>query len=221
MMGERLRKFGIIVGDVIGSIRIEEREDYWNLIQDTINHINKKYEKSLYAPLIILKGDEISAVLNDISMSYSIIRDFQELFIPYEIRFVCTYGEVDVAINTKNASMMDGPGFWKAGEFLLDLKKKKRYVHYDLGDEKFNNLINALTNLIIRIKYEWTDRELTMIKLYEKQGNQNEVAKILGISQQSVSDALRRSYWEGIREAETTVIDTLRNYKGLKSGGKY
>jgi len=211
------RKYVVIVGDVVKSRKIRDRLDYWEKLKIVADEINRNYRDVFYAPIVILKGDEISAVLKDPSSTYTIIREFQESFLPYNMRFVAVYGFIDVALETKNASLMDGPAFWKANKYLEEIKKKKKYVVINMGNETIDALITAVANLVAYIKNTWTSRELEIIRLYEKCRNQKKVAEKYGISQQAVSDALKRAYWQIVRDSEDTILKILEKYE--KIGG--
>ncbi|HDO19342.1 MAG TPA: hypothetical protein ENG74_01300 [Thermoplasmatales archaeon] len=207
------QKYTVIVGDVIKSGKIRERDRYWSSLQDVTNSINTKYREEFYAPITILKGDEISAVLNRLHFSYAIMRDFQEMFYPYQIRFVSVYDEIDIALETRNASLMDGPAFWKANEYLEYIKKRKLYFKFDFGNNVIDNMLTTIANLVAFIKYDWSEREKEIIDLYEKTKRQEIVAKEFNISQQSVSDALKRAHWQIVRESEEVILKVLRSYK--------
>lgn len=206
------RRYVVIVGDVVKSGSIIDRAQYWKKLQKVTNKINKNYLEEFYAPMTILKGDEVSAVLNDLTSVYPIMRDFQELFYPYRIRFVSVNGKLDVAIDTKNASLMDGPAFWKANDYLEYIKKKKKYFKFDFGSEPTDMMLTTIANLVAHIKNNWSKREKEIIDLYEKTRKQEDVAKKYNISQQAVSDALKRAHWQIVRESEETLLKVLRTY---------
>ncbi len=206
------RRYAIIVGDVVKSGKIIDRTQYWEMLQKVTNKVNKNYREEFYAPMTILKGDEVSAVLNDLSSVYNIMRDFQELFYPYQIRFASVYGNVDVALDTKNASLIDGPAFWKANDCLEDIKKEKRYFKFEFGSESTDAMLTTIANLVTHIKNSWSKSEKEIIDLYEKTKKQEDVAKKYNVSQQAVSNALKRSNWQIVRESEEIIIKVLKTY---------
>jgi len=207
-----VKKYIVLVGDVVKSGKIPDRLRYWKLLRIVTGKINKKYKGKFYAPMVILKGDEISAVLKDLSSIYIIIKDLQELFYPYQMRFVGVYDKIDVALDTKNASLMDGPAFWKADKYLERLKREKKNIMFDLGNKTIDIMLTTIANLIAYMKSNWTEKELEIIHLYEKYGNQMKVAKECGISQQAVSNALKRAHWKIVRESEEKILKVLEKY---------
>ena len=107
---------------------------------------------------------------------------------------------------------MDGPAFWKENDCLEYLRNKKRYFMFDLGDETVDTMLTTIANLIAFIKNNWSKREREIIDLYEKFRKQDNVAKKYNISQQAVSNALKRAQWQIVRESEGTILRVLRTY---------
>lgn len=208
------QKYVVIVGDVIKSGSAKDRKEYWNKLQGVVNKVNEKYKEFFYAPMMIIKGDEITAVLHHGEQSYAILRFFQEEFYPYQIRFASVKGVIDVGIKTKNASIMDGEAFWKADDHLESIKKERKYFYFDFGNELLDEVISSMTSLLAHLKSRWSEKERMIIVLYEKYGNQMDAAEKCGITQQGVSDALKRSYWREIRENEKIIEKVLKSYVG-------
>lgn len=221
-----LKKYVAIVGDVIRSGKIKERKKYWKKLNRAIEKVNEKYKEEIFANFMILKGDEISGVLKDLEMVYEILREIQENFLPYQMRFVAVYDELDIALETKNASLIDGMAFRKAGDYLQEIKKRRQrrlktkkdfyfdYFYFDLGNKAIDREINILANLVAILKYtKWKKERKKVIELFEEIGNQTEVSKKLNVTQQDVSDALKNACWKEVREAEKLINEKLITYK--------
>lgn len=211
--------YTVIVGDVVKSSSIKDRVKYWKEMQKVVNLINNRYKELLFAPLMILKGDEITGVLRNFKSSYTVAREFQEAFYPYLMRFVCVYGQIDIAIETRNASLMDGQAFWDADKYLEMIKNKKLYFYFDFGNKLIDETLTSMANLIAILKNKWSQKEREIISQYEKFNNQEIVAKKYKISQQSVSNALKRSHWHEIRSSEAIILKVLGSYMGGDKSG--
>jgi hypothetical protein len=209
-----MKEYTVLVGDVIKSGTIEDRNHYWKKLSQVVKKINHEYREVFFAPCTILKGDEISAVMKEKVRCYHIIRDIQESFFPYEIRLVCVHDYLDLAINTKDASIMDGPAFWKANKYLEGIKKENKYIHFDLKDPRIDSLITTVANLVASRKYEWTETEKKIIETYEIYNKQIQVAKKHQIRQQSVSNALIRAHLKEIRASEEIINYSLNSFYG-------
>lgn len=193
----------VILGDVISSRRIKDKEAFQNKLQETCNEINTLYADYIYAEFKILKGiDEIEGILFDLSRSYEIISAILERLYPNLMRFVLVDDYIDTAIESRDVAKMDGPAFHKASDIMGELKKSKLIFGISIEDKTIENLICGEINLILLFKKNLSAKQHLIAKEYKQTGSQHEVAKRLGITQQAVSKALNRSLWEEIRHIE-------------------
>jgi hypothetical protein len=206
------KQFCIILGDVISSRRIKDKEAFQNKLQETFNKINTVYADYIYSEFKILKGiDEIEGVLFDLSKSYDIISMILEKLYPDLMRFVLVFDYIDTAIESRDVAKMDGPAFHKASDIMGELKKSKLIFGISIEDKTIENLISGEINLILLFKKNWSAKQHQIIKEYKETGSQHEVAKRLGITQQAISKALNRSLWEEIKHIEEGLNYALEN----------
>jgi len=140
-----------------------------------------------------------------------------EQLYPYSMRFAFVLDSIDTAVETHDTSKMDGPAFHKASDLLKELKKSKLIFAMSTGNDITDNLISAQINSIILLKKNWTAKQHMIIRKYKKTGNQYEVAKELGITQQAVSKALKRSMWKEIgfiEEGLNHVLESMEKTAG-------
>lgn len=202
------RDFVVIRGDVVDSTLIEKKELFWKHFDKVLEELNKEYKKDLLYPFEIVKGDEFTGVVNSTPRSYNIANKLIEKMFPYHVRVVISAGELDKSRMSDNINELDGKVFWKASKAIDNLKKSKRYFRFEI-DDSINEIISSLADLIVEIKVGWTERELEIIKQYNRFNNQKRTAKELKISQQSVSDGLRRAKYKIVREAERSLIEFI------------
>ncbi len=202
------RDFVVIRGDVVSSRFIEEKENFWKHIDSVIDEMNRKYRKILLYSFEIVKGDEFTSVCRSVPEAFMISQILIEKMLPHMIRLVISAGELDQGRITDNLNELDGEVFWKASKAIEILKSQKRLFRFEINDG-YNDVISSLGNLILELKYEWTSREREIIELYKAYNNQIKVAKKLKISQQSVSDGLRRAKFKLIKEAEKSLIEFI------------
>lgn len=172
-------KFYVMMGDVIASRRIKNREVFQRKLDKICVNVNLNFAEDIYADFNILKGlDEVGGVLTNIKNVYKIMNTFLEQCYPDSIRFVLVYDYIDTAMKSHEVSRMDGPAFHKASDML---------------------------------KKDWSTRQRMILYEYRTKGNQNMVAKALGITQQAVSKALNRSKWKEISGIEEDLNNVLNN----------
>ncbi len=211
------RKFFVMMGDVIASRRIKNREAFQKKLEKTCANVNLNFVEDIYADFNILKGlDEIGGVLMNIKSVYKIMNTFLEQCYPDSIRFVLVFDYIDTAVESHEVSRMDGPAFHKASDMIKDLKGSRLMFKMSIGDEMMDKIVAGETNLLFLLKKDWSPRQRMILYEYRKIGNQNMVANALGITQQAVSKALNRSVWKeisGIEEDLNYILESILTEK--------
>ena len=216
--------FTIIVGDLVGSRNISDRQQLSRKIASVIDQVSKEFRKEFYAPLTLTRGiDEFSGVLKRFNMSYGICRFLNEKVHPHLFRLAVVRGPLDIAITSKDARRIDGPAFHVAADMIQRAKKENLYYNFNLGFqfEEFDLWLNELTNLLHILRSSWTNHQRRVVQLYKEIENQKIVAKDLGITQQAVSEALRQAHWKELKRVETMIDRTLEKYGSNKRNNLY
>lgn len=214
------QKLYVLLGDVVQSRRISDRENFQDRVEETCKKINAMYVKDLYADFKILKGiDEIGGVLSDMSSAYGIIATISEELHPNSMRFALVFDYIDTALKTRNVTKMDGSAFHKASDMLHRLKSSKLIFDMSVGDTAIDTAIAGQVNLILLLKRNWSARQHQVVREYELTKNQSVVAENLGITQQAVSKILNRSMWKEIKTIEENLSLVLRNYRRASGTG--
>ncbi len=207
------QKFYVLLGDVIQSRQIDNRDDFQKIIEETCKNINTMYAEGIYADFKILKGiDEIGGVLSSMSNIYKIITKILDDIYPNTIRFALVFDYIDTALETRNVTKMDGVAFHKASEMIRELKMSKLMFDMSVEDEMLDMAITGQINLIFLFKKNWSATQYNIVREYEKTNKQSEVAKKLRITQQAVSKNLKRSMWKEIKTVEEKINFLLQGY---------
>ncbi len=207
------QKLYVMLGDVISSRRIKDKAAFQKKLEKACHEINTAYSMDIYADFRILKGiDEIEGVLSKISKSYNILTALSEQLYPYSMRFALSLDYIDTALETRSVTRMDGPAFHKASDMIYGLKKSKLFFDMSAADELLDTAIKGEINLIMLLKNNWSARQSQIVREYREKKNQYEVAKALGITQQSVSRTLKRCMWHEIAGLEEELNYVLLHY---------
>lgn len=167
--------------------------------------VNDEYASELHAPLTTLKGiDELGCVVKRPNECYRICRSLNRKLKPHVFRFCVVRGRVDLRIRSHNAALMDGPAFHTASEGLARVEKLKALYLFELGFviPGLSEFLSTTANLLQEIRDSWTVSQRRVIVAYEECGNQKRAAQKLRITQQAVSDSLRKSNWNLVRQQE-------------------
>lgn len=216
----------VLLGDVISSRKIKDRECFQEKLMGIYEDINVKYSEDIYADFKIIKGlDEIGCALNKLYHVYDIITTILDQIYPESMRFVLVRGYVDTGLEKRDITKMDGPAFHKAASMMASLKESKAFFSMSINNHKqlsddlvskvMDDLVSKVVNFAISDRENWTKRQRQIIRDYEKTGNQKEVADKYGITQQAVSKNLKNANWKEIKELEDSLRDLLKRYSLL------
>lgn len=206
------RIYTVIIGDIIESRKIKNREKVQKKLKSVLNSANTIFKEHIEVNFSITLGDEFQGLLKDISESYRIIKYFEKNLYPLKARFGVGVGMLSTPIS-ENIGEMDGECFIKAREAINEAKKNDRFVIYKLGIDEKDMIINTILMLIEAIKTSWKEIHLRRIWLYEKLGTYEKVAKKEKISKQMISKMFKRIHYDEVKKAEEVVMYILNSLK--------
>jgi hypothetical protein len=208
------QKLFVLLGDVVSSRQIVDRDRFQSRLAELCSMINAEYANDIYAPFKGLKGlDEIGGVLKDISNAFSIIILISETLYPCKMRCSLVYDFIDTALDSGDVAKMDGPAFHRASKTILELKETEQLISIAVEDEVLDKTLEGEINLILLFREARTAKQRNIIKEYELIKNQIEVADKLGLSQQYVSMALKRSRWKMLKDLEEELNRSMHSYQ--------
>lgn len=203
----------VLLGDVIGSREITDRDSFRKQLRDTRETVTESYEESFATPLSALKGiDEIGAVLTSIEHLYDIVVALTDRLRPHSIRLAVASGEIEFGVDDQDVSQMDGEAFHRATELLKSIERTGLRFDLDTETAPLDTAVADEINLLLHLRESWTDRQRDVVELYERTGKQQAVADDLDVSQQAVSNALRDASWPLAETIETRLRRTLEAY---------
>ncbi|MEW6011621.1 MAG: SatD family protein [Euryarchaeota archaeon] len=203
-------EFYLLLGDVLSSRKIKNREKFQSKIIESSSKLNNIYEKDFYAKLSIIKGsDEIGAVLVNLRPVYPIINFLSQYLYPNYLRFVVVKGAIDTSVSTKDVSKMDGPVFHQAADYMLSLKQEKLIFKMDTQNFITDTLISNNINLLYLLKKKWSPSKNRIIAQYKKTRKQKLTAEKLGLKQQTVSYHLQSAQYKEIEKIEQNLMEVF------------
>ncbi|MGI6607319.1 MAG: SatD family protein [Peptococcia bacterium] len=217
-----------IIGDIVKSKKLDERNDVQKKLQQILEDINTKYYDKIASKFMITLGDEFQGLLKYGDCVINIINELETRLFPVEIRFGIGVGEIYTDINPNLPLGADGPAYYNARKMIEDLKKmstktktgKPNIRIASQGDNAHTDLLlNAIFLLSSTIKHKWSKRQREMIIAYsESDSNQTRAAQNLGIKQSSVNKGLANAgYYSYINalEAASKALSEIKEKKNV------
>lgn len=186
-----------IIGDVVGSKKIKNRQSMQALFKDVLDHANLKYDRYIASNFTVTLGDEFQGLINSPSMSIEMIQYIKEKMYPFEFVFGIGIGAMLTAFSKETSVGSDGPAYWYARKMVEKSKDKKPSIRI-FSDSPEDQLINSLILFCESTTHSQTSRQKEMIQLYKELRSQYAVAEKLGIHQSAVSTSLKKSLFHEI-----------------------
>ena len=215
-MSRSKEQFTAVIGDIVNSKKLEDRNLVQQKLYKCLNHINQQYSNYIASNFMITLGDEFQGLLSSAYCLTEIIEYIERAMYPVNVRFGIGIGEITTAINKELPLGADGPAYYRAREMINRIKstagkKKTSYTNIMLNSDcETDSLINEIFALCTFIKKKWTQRQREVIYAHIENGdNQLKTAEALGIAQSNVSTNLSAAGYYTYRKALGAVADIL------------
>ena len=197
----------VLLGDVVASRKIRARKKFESRLAAAVQQAGQDYSDAYELPLKTWKGlDEIAAVLKKPSMVYPIINAIQNAIAPESMRFVMVRDALDIIPASRDVTQADGPAFHRAAALMVALKGKGLLFEMESGNAVQDKALNSQLNLLLLVKQDWTEKQRQLFNYYLKTGRQEEVARQLKVTQQSVSKALKAIHAFQVQQLEEQFV---------------
>lgn len=216
------QRYYVLIADLVKSRQVQERKALGQRIEAALSKLTKMNKDGpvWLAPPVTTRGiDEISGVLHSPEHAFDIVVRLNLAIWPQRFRFALGAGEIDVGVKSNNASDMDGSAFHLASDALARGRKNDLGFMVSIPDQPTENcqLLEAAAHLHETFMRAWTPREMQAVAAYRRHGHQADAARQLGVSQQAISDALRRAGMKEMSNAE----DAIRAWLGHLTRGMH
>lgn len=212
-----------VIGDIVKSKKIIDRNEVQNKLKTVLNKINKKYADEIASNFALTLGDEFQGLLKCGRNIIRIISEIEIAMLPIQLRFGIGIGRIDTEINREIPLGTDGPAYHNARNMIDELKRKEKKYETSYsnimicsqGDnEQIDVLLNSILSLCSTLKRKWTSRQIEIISCYiASDRNQYKAAEKLGITQSSVNKALNNSNYYAYEKAIDIVSSALSEIK--------
>lgn len=200
-----------LAADLIASRNAPARPELSVEIEQALVDAAEDYAAEWHAPPVTARGlDEVSAVLLRPTHAFDVVVRINETVWPSRFRFALASGAIDIAADSRDAAAMDGPAFHRAADAIAKIDASGDPLGLDLDDA--NPQATAMAMCLARLHAELlrdrTKAQHAVVRAYRRLETQQAVAADMNITQQTVSDHLRRARFDDVRRIE----DVLRSW---------
>lgn len=195
-----------IVGDIINSKKIPNRQEAQKELQRVLKEINSKYKEAIASKFTIVRGDDFQGLIKEdfVHLVPEIIDRISFQF-TYPVRFGIALGTIESDLNPNQCIGMFGEAFTLAEMAIEAAKQKKKndyglnVVQYDLVYTPYHAPVNALNASCAFIASMWTtgQREILEVLLendiYDEDFSQIELAKLLNKDSGNINRRVKSS----------------------------
>lgn len=223
--------YAVIIGDIINSKKIPNRQEAQKELQSVLNEINSKYNEAISSKFTITRGDEFQCLIKEDSIHLiPEIIDRISFQFTYPVRFGIALGTIESEINPKQCIGMFGQAFTLAELAIEAAKQKKKndyglnVVQYDLAYTPYHAPVNALNASSAFIASMWTTGQREILKvllendIYDEYFSQIELAKLLNKDSGNINRRVKSSgikiYLRNKKEISKLLRLTAQELKG-------
>lgn len=200
-MIKKNKVYAVITGDIVGSSRLlpNRREELWSVLKSTLELINQDFAASLIGKIEIHRGDSFQGVLRDLRkalvISILIRAGLRMGFVvkkkryAMDVRIAVGLGTIDF-LPEENIAAGDGEAFRRSGQILDKMKGDQRLLLKSSWSEMDGELETEFA-LLDALVNNWSTEQAKAISMQLQGMKQEEIGKILSISQPAVGSRLK------------------------------
>jgi hypothetical protein len=209
-----------IIGDIVNSRKVKERNQLQEKLKSCLANINRKYISVITSEFIVTGGDGFQGLLIGANDLFQILDVITFTLYPGKLRYGVGIGRVTTEINYKNSLENDGPAYWAARKAINHIHALDYYGKVNIHVQSENEhpalaLVNKLLAVTAFIASNWRDTQVAVMRALLEEGiwsdkfEQKRIAEKMGISSVALSRRLATSglklYIQARSEAESML----------------
>lgn len=192
----KTQKLLAIIGDIIDSKNIKNRNKVQNKLNRVLKKMNKDYKEYIVSQWTITLGDEFQVLIKPNIEIFKMLDYISYKMDPVNIRFGLGFGEIYTDIQYERSIGSDGPAYWNAREAISIIHQNNYYGNSKISFKSENENDDILNNLIyytdwMRENWTRTQKEIlyTLLEddIYDENFKQKPLVKKIGVSKSSIS----------------------------------
>jgi hypothetical protein len=138
------KKYGVLLVDVVDSRKYESSHKLQQILQRSMQYLNKIYEKYLLSEVTFEAGDSVQGLFSKSFAAFLYYRMLGLLVYPIQIRGSVGYGEIDYYDQALQTNALNGEAYHFAREGLKQVHSKEllmRCIYISRKEDKYINLL--------------------------------------------------------------------------------
>lgn len=205
-----------MIGDLIGSKKIkgDEREAVQVRLRRLLDEMNNRFSEYLASPFLVTLGDEFQGLLTASEPALEIIECINRGLAEHQIRvrYGLGLGEISTGpVNRVQALGDDGPAYHYAREGV-ELMRSIGWFGFPVSIQTKRPdapLLEAICRLLNDLTEDWSPIQRQYVLDMEVLGEQLLTAEKNGVSQSSISRALKRGHYQTYQQTKETLKQYL------------
>lgn len=204
-----------LIGDIINSKKIENRQDIQEHIQDIFKELLTLFPNAFASNPTLTLGDEFQMLFKNAAYVIPCIELLKQRIDPIQIRFGIGFGDILTDIDPYQSIGADGPAYWHARRAIDNVKlHKDTDILFYSAFLTTDNLINEIFKFLFIQKSSFTPSQHKFwIDIFDDYYLQNikqyQLAEKLGVQTQSISAKLKAMHYKQILHAHNTLTQTF------------
>lgn len=217
-----------MIGDLIGSKKLlaDEREAVQNRLRQLLDEMNTRFSEYLASPFLVTLGDEFQGLLTAAEPALEIIEYIDRGLARHQVRMRYGLGLGGIStgpVNRVQALGDDGPAYHRAREGV-DILKESEWRGFPVSirtKQPDEALLQAICQLLNDMTEDWSAVQRQYVLDMELLGEQLLAAEKNGVSQSSISRALKRGHYRTYQQTKETLKQyLLSTYDCPESAGR-
>jgi hypothetical protein len=185
-------------------------------LEDTLEEINRGFRHAFTAGLVVTLGDEFQGVLARPSAAMDVLVALESGLQGISVRYGLGWGGISTELR-ELAVGMDGACFHNARDAVIAGKRADRWATVSgFGDD--DEVLNGLFWIIGAVRGQWTEVQRQTVHEVRSSRTQRAAAAARGVSEVTVSKALKSALHEPVLAAERAVSAVLARYDAPSPG---
>ncbi len=197
-----------LIGDLVASRGLEDRAAAQASVLAALSSANAEWADALAARFVVTLGDEFQGLLLTAEHAFDVVATLERGLGGVRARYGIGVGELATPLR-QDAIGMDGPCFHRAREAVERGKRDDRWVTVAGFGGARDELMNGLFRIMGGVRRSWTEVQAETVFVVRELGEQKAAAAARGVSEATVSKALKAALYEPFTEAERTVKKLL------------